>query len=63
MFDEITTIIGLIISAGVAAGTISLAFFAFRQIKDIKKENKNIKNRQTIGMNESSDIKPLCFVS
>ncbi|MBA7467026.1 hypothetical protein ES707_02221 [subsurface metagenome] len=39
-FEQTTIIIGLIISFFVAVGTISLAIFAFRQIKGINKEYK-----------------------
>lgn len=39
-FEEVTTIIALFISAIVAIGTLTLAIFAFRQVKNVSKDQK-----------------------
>jgi len=39
-FDQTTTIIALVFSGGIAIGTISLAYFALRQIKQIRRDYK-----------------------
>lgn len=40
-FYQVTTILALVFSAGIAVGTVGLAFFAFKEIKHIRREYKN----------------------